>query len=80
MGFFKACGKFIARVASNGLHHHAEKKAREQAYRQTGVQIQNARKQGAYIDGSRAYQKNFEKAMRKPNESKTLRDKFIDEV
>lgn len=80
MGFFKACGKFAARKASNGLYHSAEKKAQKQAYRQTGKQIKNAKKQGDYIDGSKTYQKNYEKAMRKPNENKTLRDKFIDDI
>lgn len=80
MGFFKAGGKLAARMVSNGMYHSAEKKAQKQAYQQTGIQIKNAQKQGSYIDGSQAYQKNYAKAMSKPNENKALRDKFIDEI
>jgi hypothetical protein len=80
MSIFKAFGKSVLRMGSNALFYHDEKSSQKSAYAKTGRAINKAKKNNSYIDGRKTYQRNYNAAMQKSNERKSLRDSFINDL
>lgn len=80
MGFFKACGKYIARSVSNHKFHQDQKAARKAAFSETGKAINRAKRKGYRINASALYQKKCSAYLGMVSEKKELREKFISDL
>lgn len=59
MSLKSAIFKFFARGANDKLTAHEVSASRGRAYKKTGAQIKQAKKNGQYIDGKKAYKRNY---------------------
>ena len=59
MSLKSAILKFFARSANDKVTAHDVKTSQERAYKKTGKQIKQAKKEGRYIDGKKAYRVNY---------------------
>lgn len=80
ISWIKAPAKYGMRVISDHIYNNALRQGREKAFAQTGKQIEKAKRQGRYIDGSGKYYRNLANNMRIPDQRKLRRDKFINEL
>lgn len=80
LNLIKAPIKWCARKLSDNRYNKDLKANQQKAYDKTGKQLEKAKKQGKYINGSELYNHNLANSMRIPNQKKRRRDKFIDEI
>lgn len=72
--------KFLVRSCNDSLLHRDLDNAHEKSYKQTGKEIDHARKKGKYINGSEIYRKNLKKNIRTAKSRHSNRDKFISDL
>lgn len=60
MGIFKALFNLGVDSAFDKQLERQNKKAKQNAYTQTGIEIKKAKKDGKYINGSKRYQQNVD--------------------
>lgn len=80
MSFFKAVGKSFARGISRQVTRTQVAQAGNKAYKITGQQIQTARKNGTYINGSTAYQRNKQRIVSQAYRNGRDRESFINDL
>ena len=61
MSIISAGLKLIARTANDIALAHGTKRAQQIAYKETGKAMRQANRKGYYIDGAKAYRKNYDK-------------------
>lgn len=69
--------KFLVRSCNDSLLHRDLDNAHAKSYKQTGKEINHARKKGKYINGKEVYRNNLKTNIRSANERYSNRDKFI---
>jgi len=77
MGFIKAVVKSGARKMNKCLTNKQIENAPKKAYKQTGNEMNDARKKGEYINGSKRYKENKLSNINKAKEKGKAREDFI---
>ena len=72
--------KLFARECNDIKLQHDLNKTKEISYKQTGKEINHARKKGKYINGKEVYRNNLKTNIRSANEKYSNRDKFISDL
>lgn len=80
MSFLKAFGKLCAKCASRQVTKIQVSNAGDKAYKETGKQMKAARKQGKFINGSKAYHANKRKIINKAYRNGRDRENFINDI
>ena len=80
MSLITAGLKLIARTANDMLLNHSTQRAKKIAYQETGKAMRQANRKGYYIDGAKAYRKNYDKNVAIAKAKHENRDKFISEL
>lgn len=80
MSLISAGLKLIARTANDMLLNHSTQRAKKIAYQETGKAMRQANRKGYYIDGAKAYRKNYDKNVAIAKAKHENRDKFISEL
>ncbi len=80
MSFWKALGKLCAKKVSRQITKTQISNAGNSAYKETGRQMEAARKEGKYFDGSKVYRDNKRKIIRKAYQNGRDREKFINDI
>lgn len=80
MGIIKAISRISAKAISRSIENKEVANASLKAYKQTGKDIEKAKKQGKYINGSKKY-KNYKKSnIQNARRKGSDREKFIDDL
>lgn len=80
MSLIKAISKLCAKGASRQLTKIQVSNAGNKAYKETGRQMQAARKQGRFINGSKTYHANKRKIISKAYRNARDRENFINDI
>lgn len=80
MKIFQAFFKFAARKANDKLTSLDIKHAQGKAYEKAGKLMRKANKEGRYINGSKVYRVNFNKARSKAIQNGRAREQFINDL
>ena len=80
MGLFKALGKLCAKQVSRSYTDSQVNNASSKAYKQTGKEIQTARKRGEFIDASASYKRNKRNNIRLAYQRDKDREVFINDL
>ena len=80
MKFFSAIGKAVAHLANDIATDHQRKKAKQVAYKNTGKQIQKAKRQKTRINGSLTYKKELAQQTKRIQRRHDFVDDVIDNV
>ncbi len=80
MSLISAGLKLIARTANDMLLNHSTQRAKKIAYQETEKAMRQANRKGYYIDGAKAYRKNYDKNVAIAKAKHENRDKFISEL
>jgi hypothetical protein len=80
MGLFKAVTRLTAQSANKSYTNSQVNGASAKAYKQTGREIQAAKKEGRWINGSSAHRRNKSANVRTAKENGKTRSKFIDDL
>jgi uncharacterized protein YcnI len=80
MGLFKALGRLTAQGVNNGYTNSRVNGASAKAYKQTGHEIQAAKKEGRWVNGSIAHKRNKSTNIRTAKQNGRTRSKFIDDI
>jgi hypothetical protein len=80
MKFSQAIFKFIARKANDKVTYIDICRTQHKAYQATGKQIEKAKKEGRFINGSNVYKINFKKAKSKAIKNGRAREQFINDL
>lgn len=80
MSLISAGLKLIARTANDMLLNHSTQRAKKIAYQETGKAMRQANRKGYYIDGAKAYRRNYDKNVAIAKAKHENRDKFISEL
>ncbi len=80
MSFKSAIFKFFARGANDKLTAHDVKASQGRAYKKTGKQIKQAKKEGHYIDGKKAYKANYKSYKSSAIKKGRARAQFINDL
>lgn len=80
MSLKSAVFKFFARGANDKVTAHDVKTSQERAYKKTGKQIKQAKKEGRYIDGKKAYKTNYKRYQSTAIRRGRARAQFINDL
>lgn len=80
MNFFKAVAKACARKISDSITDSQIANSKQKAYAKTGKEIEDARRRGKYINGSKAYQNNLRQIRAKAYRNGQDRKAFINDL
>ena len=80
MSLFSAIGKGLARHANDKHAEHQRKKAKKNAYKKTGKEMDRANKNGKYINGSQTYKNNLNEENRKIKAQHKRNENFINDL
>lgn len=80
MSSLKAFGKTILRLSNDSLYSYDKKRARQKAYNNVGSLINRTKRNGSYIDGKSAYNKELRLQTLKAKQRYINRDRFISDL
>lgn len=80
MNFLKAVAKACARKISDSVTDCQIANSKQKAYAKTGKEIEDARRRGKYINGSKAYQDNLRQIRNKAIRNGQDRREFINDL
>lgn len=80
MSLLKAFGKTILRLSNDSLYSDDKKRTRQKAYNNVGSLINRIKRNGSYIDGKSAYNKELRLQTLKAKQRYINRDRFISDL
>lgn len=80
MSLWKATRNYALRCASDKKYDHDIEVARNESYRETGCAMKNASRHGKKLNGSSVYHAKLSAKMRKVNQNRNRREKFISDL
>lgn len=80
MSFIKSVVKAAARAVNNANSNRKRDEVKNTTYKQTGKQLEQAKKNGQFVNARALYQSNLAKNKRKIEQSHSNREKFIDSL
>lgn len=80
MKILVGAGKFIGRTVNDMVAKQRLKNVQTKTYKQTGKQLEKAKRQGKYVNAKLLYKSNLQNNKTKIQQSHSNIDKFIDEV
>ena len=80
MSVLSAITKGILRALNDGITKGKTKKAKRNAFQNTGRRMSAAKKQHRFIDGKKAYKQELRKEMRCVEKHHAIRNQFIDDL
>ena len=80
MGLIKAIGRLTAQGVNTGYTNGRVNGASAKAYKQTGREIEAAKKQGRWVNGSAAHKRNKSQNIRTAKRNGRTRSQFINDI
>lgn len=80
MKILVGAGKFIGRTVNDMVAKQRLKNVQTKTYKQTGKQLEKAKRQGKYVNAKLLYKSNLQNNKTKIQQSHSNINKFIDEV
>ena len=80
MSLITAGLKYIGRSINDALYRRDLKTVKNKSFNDTKTEINASRRKGYYIDGAKAYRRNYDKNVAIAKAKHENRDKFISEL